>query len=59
MISRKRTQAQVPKNHRSELKNPRRQQRCEQSLSRKATKGQRTPADRGACEPKSTTQGSE
>jgi hypothetical protein len=40
------------------LKNPRREQRCATSRTRKLRSNE-VPADRGACEAESTTQGSE
>jgi hypothetical protein len=43
-----------------DLKNPLRRANCKMSLSRKLKRGEtEEPGDRGACEPESTTQGSE
>ena len=42
---------------RPELKDPRRQQRCDQSASHDLKKS--VPGPRGACSPESATQGSE
>jgi hypothetical protein len=41
------------------LKNPRRRANCENSRSLELHGDKEVPGDRGACEPESTTQGSE
>jgi hypothetical protein len=45
--------------HLAKLKNPRRRSNCAHSQSLKLPGDKEPPGDRGACEPESTTQGSE